>query len=71
MIKHTEHVAAGGMDSLTWMSEQGGDTLSCLVVEDGDVFIRAARGKESPWWVHLNLQAAENPTWLNTDISLL
>lgn len=45
------------LDLLTWMSKQGGDTFSWLIVKDGDVFIRTAGGKETPRHIHLNLNA--------------
>lgn len=45
------------LDLLTWMSKQGGDTFSWLIVKDGDVFIRTAGGKETPGHIHLNLNA--------------
>ncbi len=48
------------MDLLTWVPEQGGDTLSWLVIKDGDVFIRAAGGEERPRRIHLNLQKTQN-----------
>lgn len=48
MFRHITAVNQPQLDLLTGVSEQGGDTLSRLVVEDGDVFIGAAGGKERP-----------------------
>lgn len=49
----------GEVDLFTWVSEQGGNTLSRLIVKDGDVFIWAAGGEECTWWVHLHLKARQ------------